>query len=216
MLPSIYEGTPTTLLEAMAYGKAIVCSDLPSTRALIKENHNGLLVNLKSEDIARVGLATEVNTKIYFDSFIRRFEGKVLEVQAGPIPVYEPNIGIQKDNVYLVGDSACQIKNTTGGGIVFGMLSAKVLADCIISQKDYKTQIMRKLWKDLTMHYWMRKFLDKFTDKDYDDLINLVKKDTVKDVLEEYDREFPSKFLFKLLMREPRFLKFASKFLLGL
>ena len=57
----------------------------------------------ESEDIARVGLATEVNTKIYFDSFIRRFEGKVLEVQAGPIPVYEPNIRIQKDNVYLVG-----------------------------------------------------------------------------------------------------------------
>ena len=179
----------------------------------------------EADDIARVGLAAEDNPKQYFDEFIKKFNGRVLEIQAGPIPVYNPEIQIQKENIYLVGDAACQIKNTTGGGIVFGLIGAKILADCIINNtqtetndqrpmaniKDYQKEIKKKLGKDLMAHYYMRKVLDRFTDKDYNKLVELVKQEKVKNILENFDREFPSKFIAKLLLTEPRFLWFGRK-----
>ena len=57
VLPSKYEGFPTVLLEAMAYGKPIVASRLPSTLQIIKEGKNGFLVEPNSPG----ELATKVN-----------------------------------------------------------------------------------------------------------------------------------------------------------
>lgn len=44
VLPSFAEGLPTVLLEAMAYKKAIIASDIPGNNDLIKNKHNGILV----------------------------------------------------------------------------------------------------------------------------------------------------------------------------
>jgi len=43
-LPSLYEGSPLALLEAMAAGKAVIFSDLSCARNIIKDGENGLLV----------------------------------------------------------------------------------------------------------------------------------------------------------------------------
>ena len=165
----------------------------------------------ESDDIARVGLAAYENPRALFDSFIKKFNGKILEMQGGPIPVYQKAIQIQKDNVFLVGDSACQIKNTTGGGIVFSMIAAKTLADCIVNNKDYPTEIKKKIGKDLFVHDMIRKTLDRFSDNDYNKLVSMIGKEKVKEVLENNEREFPSKFIARLLIAEPGFLRFGSK-----
>ena len=57
----------------------------------------------------------------------------------------------------------------------------------------------------------IKKMMDRFNEKDYDYLIKLVDNIKVKELIEIYDREFPSKFAFKLLLKEPRFLKFLFK-----
>ncbi len=44
VLPSLYEGMPLALIEAMAAGKAVIFSDLPCARDVIKDQENGLLV----------------------------------------------------------------------------------------------------------------------------------------------------------------------------
>jgi glycosyltransferase involved in cell wall biosynthesis len=44
ILPSLYEGLPLALLEAMAAGKAVIFSDLPCSREVIKDQIDGLLV----------------------------------------------------------------------------------------------------------------------------------------------------------------------------
>ena len=44
-LPSYTEGCPTSLLEAMASGKAIVASDIPSIREIVKHGKEAILVN---------------------------------------------------------------------------------------------------------------------------------------------------------------------------
>lgn len=45
VLPSYREGTPKTVLEAMACGRAIITTNAPGCRETIKENRNGILVN---------------------------------------------------------------------------------------------------------------------------------------------------------------------------
>lgn len=44
VLPSLYEGLPLALIEAMAAGKAVIFSDLPSACGVITDQENGLLV----------------------------------------------------------------------------------------------------------------------------------------------------------------------------
>lgn len=43
VLPSLYEGTPKTLLEAMATSRAVIGTNVPGTREVIKHRINGLL-----------------------------------------------------------------------------------------------------------------------------------------------------------------------------
>lgn len=48
VLPSYIEGLSVALLEAMAAGKAIICSDIPANRELIAHGREGLLINPRS------------------------------------------------------------------------------------------------------------------------------------------------------------------------
>lgn len=48
VLPSYHEGTPKTILEAMAMKKSIITTDAPGCRETVKDNFNGYLVSVRS------------------------------------------------------------------------------------------------------------------------------------------------------------------------
>lgn len=48
VLPSLWEGLPIALLEAMAMGKAIIGTYVDGTKEVIKDQENGLLVNMEN------------------------------------------------------------------------------------------------------------------------------------------------------------------------
>ncbi len=48
VLPSYREGTPRTVLEAMATGRAIITTDAPGCRETVVDGKNGYLVPVKS------------------------------------------------------------------------------------------------------------------------------------------------------------------------
>ncbi len=50
VLPSYREGTPRTVLEAMAMGRAVITTDAPGCRETVIEGENGFLVPVKSVD----------------------------------------------------------------------------------------------------------------------------------------------------------------------
>ncbi len=50
VLPSYREGTPRTVLEAMAMGRAIITTDAPGCRETVKDGYNGFLVAVKDVD----------------------------------------------------------------------------------------------------------------------------------------------------------------------
>ena len=50
VLPSLFEGTPLSLLEAMAAGKPVVASAIPGTDELVVNDETGLLVPVRDAD----------------------------------------------------------------------------------------------------------------------------------------------------------------------
>jgi len=50
VLPSYREGTPRTVLEAMAMGRAVITTDAPGCRETVVDGENGFLVSVKSVD----------------------------------------------------------------------------------------------------------------------------------------------------------------------
>ena len=50
VLPSYREGTPRTVLEAMAMGRPIITTDAPGCRETVRDGFNGYLVPVKAVD----------------------------------------------------------------------------------------------------------------------------------------------------------------------
>ncbi len=159
----------------------------------------------ENNEIIRVGVASRKNVKKSFDKFIKRFKGKVIEKQAGLIPIYN-STGFHKGNVFLVGDAASQVKATTGGGIIPGLRAAEKLSKALIQKRSYEN-LCKSIRLELLINLWMRRMLNRFSKKDWNELIRLCNQRKIKRIL-YIDRESPIKMSFALLFNEPRFLKF--------
>ena len=167
----------------------------------------------ESNKIARIGLAVKKNPSKHFINFLKSKniqEKDIIEKQGGLIPIHNPKQIIQKNNIFLIGDAATQVKATTGGGIVQGLEAAKQLSKAILSNTQYNP---KKLNKQLKLHLKIRKILNKFSDKDYNKLLKLLNQEKVKKILKKYNRDQPIKLIFNLLKTEPRFLFFSTKLL---
>ena len=145
---------------------------------------------------------------------MKRRKGKkdILCWESGLIPLYNPKKIIQKDNVYLIGDAATQVKATTGGGIIPSLKAAQTLCDCIVNSKNYNKEFKKQSGRELSLHLRIRNILNKFSDKDYDSLLNLMSQEKEKKILKKYDRDTPIPLVTNLLLKEPRFLLFSKVF----
>ncbi|MAF36264.1 hypothetical protein CL622_04060 [archaeon] len=165
-----------------------------------------------NEEVARVGVATAHKTSDWLKTFLAFLKTKDYtyckgDDESGVIPLYNRHVQTQKENrVFLVGDAATQTKNTTAGGIVPGIICGNILADSIKNKTDYQKTWRKKIGKDLYYHYLIRKAIDTFKPKDYDKLVQLLQKEKPKSLIETFDREFPSKFMMKMLLHEPKLL----------
>ena len=62
-MPSYREGTPRSVLEAMATGRAVVTTDAPGCRNTVINNFNGFLVELKNSIQLSYALEKLINDK---------------------------------------------------------------------------------------------------------------------------------------------------------
>jgi len=168
----------------------------------------------ESKNIVRIGIGDYISKGIkkQFDEFLKFKQIKkkdIIEAQAGLIPMYSIPNKIQKNNAFLIGDAACQVKATTGGGIVPGLIAAKALSKAIIENKSYY-QLTRKLRKELIIHMLARRIMDNFSKNDWDFLFRLFENKKNMEILETIEREKISKIAVPLLRNDPRFLYFAK------
>lgn len=166
----------------------------------------------ESENIARIGTLSFKNTDILFKKFLnfRAQKAKIREYNSGLIPIYNPKQKLNKKNIYLLGDAATQVKATTFGGIIQGLTAAEALSKAILKKKSYKKQC-KNLIKELKYSLLIRKILNKFSEKDYNLLVNLINTKNCKKIIQNIDRDYPSKIVFKLIISQPKLLKFIKK-----
>src|SRR3989338_144345 len=166
----------------------------------------------ENENVARVGVCATTNADLHFKKLLelRCKDAKKIEYQGGIIPMYNPNAKIQNGNAMLIGDAAMQVKATTYGGIIFGIMAGDILAKDI---NNYEKNVKKELNKDLWLSLKMRSTLNKLSEEDYNELVKTFNEPKLKKILEENDRDFPSKFLMKLLIAKPSLLKYGFKIL---
>src|SRR3989338_10011595 len=174
----------------------------------------------ENESYSRIGVAALEQPCKYFDALLQRIKQKmnieqkdIISYQGGLIPVYDPKFKVSMydkiNNIQLavIGDAALQIKATTGGGIIPGMRAAIPLTEHILKGKSYESGL-KQLNKELKLHLLLRNTLNKFTDKDYDNLLELLKNPSLKEELHKTDRDSSTKLIIKLLIKEPRLLRY--------
>jgi len=166
----------------------------------------------ESETVARLGIGCLENAQEHFYKFLKNRTGSkdIICWESGLIPLYNPKKLIQKDNIYLIGDAAAQVKATTGGGIIPSLKAAHTLCDCIIGNKNYNREFRKNSGRELLLHLKIRNVLNKFSDRDYDRLLGLMNQEKVGKILKKYDRDTPIPLVANLLLREPRFLYFVK------
>lgn len=93
------------------------------------------------------GLAVEKGSaKYYFEKLVKEQKVKPSRFHAGLIP-YGMLPRVTKHRVFLCGDAASQVKPFTGGGIVYGMLCAKIAAETVDVNRPETLNTYEKAWR---------------------------------------------------------------------
>jgi digeranylgeranylglycerophospholipid reductase len=166
----------------------------------------------EDEKIARVGVIGADNRKLLSDYRILLGRAKVIGDQSGLIPLYNPGQALRKpgEEIYLLGDAATQVKATTYGGIIYGLLAGTYLADY---RQGYERAFAKKLGKDLWISLKMREYMNRMSDEDANELVKIFSKKHNNEVIAGHDRDFPSKFIVQLLMKEAKLWKIGFSLL---
>jgi digeranylgeranylglycerophospholipid reductase len=175
----------------------------------------------ESKEIVRIGAVDRDNPNPVFEKLLETrlgagYKTEIMEYQGGMIPIHNPHVQTQKDNVFLVGDAATMVKPTTGGGIVQGLLGAEALADALINKGDYRELWREKIGRELKTALFMRRLMDEFSEQDYNLLIRGMGTRGMRHALEKYGRDTLSNLLPKLAfeaIKQPKFLYLARHLL---
>jgi len=167
----------------------------------------------ENEEVARIGVVSEGNNLLDFNSLMKKCNASRICFQSGMIPLYNPYIKTSSDGVYLIGDAATMVKAATHGSILYSMIAGKCLLKSINENLDYDSLWRKKLGFDLWLNLKIRNTLAKFSDNDFNDLVKYFSNEKMKNILASNVRDFPSRFILKLLASEPRLAKFIFKLL---
>lgn len=165
----------------------------------------------ENENVARIGLVSEKNPSEEFKRLINRCNAKLINYQSGMIPLYNSKLKTEKKNVYLIGDAATMVKASSHGGIAFSMIAGQCLSKSINENKSYEKLWKKELGFNLYLHLKIRNTLLKFNNEDYNKLVEYFSQEKLKKVLSSHVRDFPSRFLVSMLMKEPRLLRYSLK-----
>jgi len=178
--------------------------------------------------IFRIGIAAAKKVNKCFKRYLEELNVDIdnkIDQQGGIIPYGIMN-KIAFDNILLLGDSAGQVKATTGGGIIMLLTAAKYASNCVnlcFKNEDFSKGFIKKYYekpcsqtigKELKLHYLIRLILEKFKDKDFENFFSIIKENRIDHLITLHgDMDFPKALVIKLL-RKRTVLSFIMKFLI--
>ena len=189
-------------------------------QAIIKKKNNNIIDFYPSKNgfawavpenksTLRVGAASTGNPKEQFNRLLKTYQGKIVAKQGGLIPVFNPWANFRKKNVFLAGDAAGFVKATTGGGLVPGLRSAEILAHSIKNNLSYDAGIYLHLQPALWLNLKLRKVMDSFSARDWNQLI----KDLDNQALQRVNRDRLFQLIISTALNNPRIVGHGIKHL---
>ncbi|MFQ6064964.1 MAG: geranylgeranyl reductase family protein [Candidatus Bathyarchaeia archaeon] len=180
----------------------------------------------KGDGSAKIGLATKRgNPREYLYRFMQKHpiasrklrKSEITDLSFHPLSLGGPIPKTYSSQLLIVGDAASQVKPTTGGGVIFGLLSSQIAGEVAyeaVQNDDFSEgflSLYERRWKEeIGFDFWvmrqLRKLLDRLSDKQMDKAISLCSRLRVNTVLEEVgDLDFQGRSLIHML-RHPNVL----------
>ena len=165
--------------------------------------------------IVRVGVISKSPYKDLL-KFIKekKIKGEILEKFAGIVPL-EHFLNLSKERIFLVGDSACQIKPLTYGGVYMGMRGAEILSKCIGKDNfsNYSLIWRKKFGREVIIAAKIREALHRLSDKEITRIFSFVK---TKNKLIEDKGDFENhSFILWEFLKQPDITRELFKVLLN-
>lgn len=105
---------------------------------------------------------------------LKRIELEPLAHQGAKVALYHPQVRghsrLGKVDVYFIGDAAGHVKNTTVGGTVTGFWAAQAVVEAIHQGRSF-ADTARDLYRELRLHWWIRRALHGFSEAGYEALL---------------------------------------------
>lgn len=153
------------------------------------------------------------NARELLDGFLDTHGYKALEYQGAMIPLHQPfrkiDWRMSGGRVLLVGDAAAHVKVTTVGGLVSGLWGAKAAAQSLVQGTSYSKEL-RGLHAELHLHDGIRWVMDRFDDRDYEQMLALMGQ-AAQSVLARNNRDSFAKAKWSLLAAQPRMITLAAR-----
>ncbi|MEE8114339.1 MAG: NAD(P)/FAD-dependent oxidoreductase [Nitrososphaerales archaeon] len=146
-------------------------------------------------DFARIGVSAKEAAGGFLQSRLKELycaghiESTNVPIRSWMIPI-TPLKRTFSDRVLAVGDAAGQTKPTTGGGIYYGILSAKAAANTAnlafktgdfssATLRNYEKEWRKQIGPEVRRGAFFRKLFERLSDNDIDDLFRVVQSDGI-------------------------------------
>jgi flavin-dependent dehydrogenase len=172
----------------------------------------------ESSGFAAVGLvdsnARDARAKL--DRFLAAQGLQPLEYQSALIPLYTPHprpmLRAGGTDVMFVGDAAGQVKVTTIGGSVSGLLGARAAVQAIARGTSYFNEL-RGLDRELRLHWRIRGLMNRFREHEYDTVLQLLGGKVGK-LLAVHNRDRMAAAVWPIVAVQPRLPLLAAQVML--
>jgi flavin-dependent dehydrogenase len=172
----------------------------------------------ESAHFASVGLVdtNPREARVKLDRFLADRGMQPLEYQSALIPLYTPDPRpaqrLSNADVMLIGDAAGQVKVTTIGGSVSGLLGARAAVRALANRRSYLTEL-RGLERELRLHWRIRALMNHFREHEYDMLLHLLGGKVGK-LLSIHNRDQMAAAVWPIVTVQPRLPLLAAQVLL--
>jgi geranylgeranyl reductase family protein len=183
-------------------------------------------------DKAKAGLITKGNIREKFEIFLNSplIRDRLISIDAHPtyrlMPFGLPKKTVQS-RIITVGDAACQLKSTTGGGVFYGIKCAHILADQIKEAatysktddfnlnrlKQYEKQWRKEFGFEIQAGLILRDYLEKRSDEWWNRVHAALRTEDALDLISSY-RDFDRHRTFiSDFFKKPGILKLLLEFI---
>lgn len=163
----------------------------------------------------RIGLFSNHNHKTqneilrnFLDS---NFEHEIIEKYKGFIPVFDDGNKLVENRMILIGDSAGQVKPTSGGGLLIAFDACRMAREYVIEAIDkddmsilngYEKEFRNKYLREFGYQFKVQKTLGLLSDEDLDYFFSKLRQNDCERLISEYgDMDTQSKLVKEFIKR---------------